>query len=397
MGHEPRRILIEGWRGIPHSYCLWAMGLCAQFRGRNDVDVRWRDTPYPGTMWTSQEGVIADAGERWVRKIKAPEAGWQPSVVLRFDYPLRTHPHPQGSHSTPVYVVGTSEFGLTTPAYFADALAAEAAKADPRVRIITSSAWSAGGFVASGFAAERVHVVPLGVDPAVFCPLDDRERAALRARRWPAWCGPTGGAAEAVVFLHVSAMTPNKNLSDLLVAFASVANEHARARLVLKGLDRAYDSRGWFNDAVRELPRWQQEVIAQRCEYLGGAMTSAQMARLYQGADCLVMPYTAEGFCLPVLESAACGCPSICTAGGSTDDFTTTAFVKRIASDVSPGPVPGSRVLQPRLMDLIAQMKAVLSDASFRGRAGPQAAQHAHEKYSWARVAERFLDTIRTN
>lgn len=394
VGVEPRRILIEGWRGIPHSYCLWAMGLAAQFRGRADVDVRWRDFPFPGRKWSVREGVIADEGERWVGKIKAPEAGWRPSVVLRFDYPLRMHPHGDEADRTPVYVVGTSEFGLITPGYFADVQAAEAAKSDARVRVITCSKWAAEGFVAGGFAAERVHVVPLGIDPAVFRPLGGAERAALRARRWPAWCGPARGATDAVVFLHVSAMTPNKNLDDLLVAFAAAARDDGRARLVLKGLDREYASRERFHDALRELQPGQRALIAERTEYLGGAMTTEQMARLYQGADCLVVPYTAEGFCMPVLESAACGCPSICTAGGSTDDFTTTEFVKRIASDVGPGPVPGSKMLHPRLMDLIAHMKAVLADGSFRSGAGPLAARHAHTGYSWARVAEAFLDTI---
>ncbi len=104
MGVEPKRILIEGWRGIPHSYCLWAMGLAAQFRGRDDADVRWRDCPLPGAKWAVQEGVIADVGERWVRKIKAPEAGWRPSVGLRFDYPLRMHPHGDAARANRVFV-----------------------------------------------------------------------------------------------------------------------------------------------------------------------------------------------------------------------------------------------------------------------------------------------------
>ncbi len=385
------RIVFEGWRGIPHSYCVLGMNFGAHLARDPRFDVRWVDRPMPGKAWAVREGIIERHDERRVMQIPAPEPGWVPDAVVRMDYPLRLDRPPGAASHAPVFVLATSEFGLTTPAYFADAAAAEAGKHDAEIRIVSFTRWSCAGFTASGFVPERVHLVPLGIDPRVYRPIDAPERAALRARLWPRWHGTEH---EPVVYYHTSAMTPNKNVADVLVAFAAVARDDPRARLLLKGLDAAYGSEGWLADAMKDLPAWQRDLIGQRSLYLGGALSPRRMAELYQAADCMVMPYTAEGFCLPVLEGAACGCPSICTAGGSTDDFTTDAFALRIPSDVCRGPVPGSKTLRPRLMDLIGHMRRVLSDGAWCRAARAAGPALAHGGYTWAGVSAQLADLV---
>ena len=51
----------------------------------------------------------------------------------------------------------------------------------------------------------------------------------------------------------------------------------------------------------------------------GCAGMSAIVAALYAMAEALVFPSHDEGFGLPVLEAMACGCPAICTPGGSAE------------------------------------------------------------------------------
>src|SRR5205807_2926158 len=104
------------------------------------------------------------------------------------------------------------------------------------------------------------------------------------------------------------------------------------ARLVLKGMDQLYDSKGFLLRNLQTLSTGDQQVVLERMKYIGDSLSHQAMAMLYQVADVYVSPYRAEGFNLPVLEAAACGIPIICTHGGPTDDFVTDEFARRIES-----------------------------------------------------------------
>lgn len=54
-------------------------------------------------------------------------------------------------------------------------------------------------------------------------------------------------------------------------------------------------------------------------------LTEEQMAQLYRSADALVMPSKAEAFCLPIMESLACGTPAIATKYGGQEEYLTAA------------------------------------------------------------------------
>ena len=41
-----KRLLVEGWRFIPHSYALVAQAHCLSLLRRNDVELRFRDLPF---------------------------------------------------------------------------------------------------------------------------------------------------------------------------------------------------------------------------------------------------------------------------------------------------------------------------------------------------------------
>src|SRR5205823_141071 len=61
-----------------------------------------------------------------------------------------------------------------------------------------------------------------------------------------------------------------------------------------------------------------------------------QLAGICAAADCLVMPYRGEGFCLPALEAMACGVPVIVPEGGPTDDFVDESVGWRIPAERKP-------------------------------------------------------------
>src|SRR5918996_561 len=46
-----------------------------------------------------------------------------------------------------------------------------------------------------------------------------------------------------------------------------------------------------------------------------------ELPALYRAADVVVLPYRAEGFCLPAVEAMACGVPVIHNGEGPTAEF----------------------------------------------------------------------------
>jgi glycosyltransferase involved in cell wall biosynthesis len=127
-----------------------------------------------------------------------------------------------------------------------------------------------------GLDAERVRVVPLGLD-----------HDALRP-----------GTAEREPFLLYPARPwPHKNQARLYEAFALVRRERPDLRLVLTG--------GGEFGAV-------PEGVDVR-----GHVTQAELVSLLQRASALVFPSLYEGFGLPPLEAMACGCPVACSNAGA--------------------------------------------------------------------------------
>src|SRR5439155_21723828 len=63
---------------------------------------------------------------------------------------------------------------------------------------------------------------------------------------------------------------------------------------------------------------------APRIHYIDTYMPVGELASLYRGSDCLVLPSRAEGWALPILESMACGTPAIVPSFGAFLDYCTS-------------------------------------------------------------------------
>ena len=63
-------------------------------------------------------------------------------------------------------------------------------------------------------------------------------------------------------------------------------------------------------------PGWGEERLGERAQAVG-YVSNRQLSALYSVADLYLAPSFYEGFGLPLLEAFACGCPVICSSGGS--------------------------------------------------------------------------------
>jgi len=199
---------------------------------------------------------------------------------------------------------------------------------------------------ALGLPRERIHVTYNGVDPSFF-----------EAR------APDGPRAP--YLLAVGTLEPRKNLPVLLDAFRQLRGEGRDLQLVLVG------RQGWADS----LPLAELSAHVR----LTGSIPDAELAELYAGAACFVLPSLYEGFGLSLAEAMAAGTPAVASdipalreIGGDT---------VRYAPPCSPG----------AFADAIRQ---VLDERSGSAAAAKRAQERAR-RFSWDTAAAETLETYR--
>jgi glycosyltransferase involved in cell wall biosynthesis len=157
-----------------------------------------------------------------------------------------------------------------------------------------------------GLGADRIAIVPYGIDTSLFRPVagDIRTRYGLGTRR---------------VVLFVGRMEERKGISSLVEAFALVAHTLPDVVLMIAGPDVIAPPANGSN-AAWMCSRWDSlGVPANRYLFLG-MVPHAALPAYYSAATISVAPSPFEAFGLVYLESMACGCPPIgCRTGGAPE------------------------------------------------------------------------------
>ena len=377
-----RRLLVEGWRFLPHSYALVAQSHCLCLARHGDVELRFADLPFYNPRWKRTRGIFPSADEALLASLRPPEAAFAPEATftLRPERPDFSAP-PTGKR----FAFATAEYRILTPANVG--ALRSAAEVPSCVHVVTPSRWAAAAYRRFGFPDARVHVVPHGIDPAIF-----RSDAAARLVTRRAL-----GIDREFLFVCAGAMTWNKGLDVLLAAFARVIEATPDVRLLLKGADALYRSRELVDAVLADLPSRARSAVSARLIYEGRTFSARVMAELLRAADCYVSPYRAEGFNLPVLEAMGCGVALICTAGGPTDEFTDPSFALRVRSRLATRPLDGAcegEMLEPDPEHLAALMSEAAGDPTAARARGGLAARYAHERFSWDAVTDVLLGAL---
>ena len=230
-------------------------------------------------------------------------------------------------------------------------------------------------FVASGVSPEKVWLVPLGADMAVFKP----EGPAMNLK-----------TDKKFRFLFVGGTIWRKGIDVLLKGYCAAFNRADDVCLVIKDMGANSFYKGQCaGDAIARL---QQQPSAPEVLYLTDDLSEQEMARLYRSCHCLVHPYRGEGFGLPVAEAAACGLPVIVSSGGATDDFVPQEsgyFVatRRAAFRLHEFDVDGW-VLEPEVQSVARYMRWVFTKEEERRSKAAQLSAHVRKNFSWERAAE---------
>lgn len=202
-----------------------------------------------------------------------------------------------------------------------------------------------------GIPADRLAVVPLGVDAARFAT-----PSALPSRERP-------------YLLFVGNIEPKKGLETLLDAYARTAS--------FLGLDLVLAGRpGWKCDALLERIRhWSGPG---RVETVG-RVDDAELVRLYQGAWAFVFPSRCEGFGMPLLEAMAAGTPVVHSDHPAVAEVMGNAGLSFPVGDA----------------EALAQTLRRLHASTSQQHECSEAGRHRAAEFTWERRARTVLDILR--
>jgi glycosyltransferase involved in cell wall biosynthesis len=189
---------------------------------------------------------------------------------------------------------------------------------------------------------ERMTVVPVGVDHAIFRPRPEVE--------------PLPGR----IMVTSSSDVPMKGLVPLLEAVAKLRAERAITLTVIGRprpggrVDRTMERLG-LTDIVRCI----------------SGVSDDELSVLYGQAEVAVVPSLYEGFSLPAIEAMACGVPVVATTGGALPEVVgTDGETGLLVPPNDPGALAGA-------------ITRLLDDAPLRARLGSAGRERVINRFTW--------------
>ncbi|MGA0299099.1 MAG: glycosyltransferase family 4 protein, partial [Ilumatobacteraceae bacterium] len=205
-----------------------------------------------------------------------------------------------------------------------------------------------------GVDLDRMRLVPVGVDPELFRPLDGI------ARR-PGHLITTASADVAL-----------KGLAYLLEAMAKLRADGRAVTLTIIGRPKP----GKSMDLI------ERYGLRDSIEFVSG-VSDERIVELYAEAELAVVPSLYEGFSLPAIEAMCSGTPLVATDGGALPEVTG---------------VDGETVFRCTAGDagsLAATIASALDSADRREAVGAAGRQRVLERWTWRRCAELTVDQYR--
>lgn len=205
-----------------------------------------------------------------------------------------------------------------------------------------------------GVPMENMRLVPVGVDPDLFRPLDGVERIPGR------------------LITTASADVAIKGLAYLIEAMAKLRADGADISLTVIGRAKP----GKSMDLI------DQYDLADHIQFVSG-VPDERIVELYSEAELAVVPSLYEGFSLPAIEAMCSGTPLVATDGGALPEVT--------GQD-------GETVFRCRkgdADDLATTIRHALDHPEARARVGDAGRQRVLERWTWRRCAELTVEQYR--
>jgi glycosyltransferase involved in cell wall biosynthesis len=202
---------------------------------------------------------------------------------------------------------------------------------------------------------DRMHIVPVGVDPEMFLPVEGVTRKP------------------GMLITTASADVAMKGLRYLLEAVAKLRTERPEVSLTVIGKAKP------GGESARTI---DELGLADHVHFVSG-VSDERIVELYSEAQVAVVPSLYEGFSLPAIEAMSCSIPLVATTGGAVPEVVgpdnETAFL------VPPGDSGA----------LAHKLAYVMDHPRIAARVGEAGRQRVIDHWSWRHTAEKTVDEYR--
>lgn len=202
---------------------------------------------------------------------------------------------------------------------------------------------------------EKLHIVPVGVDPDLFVPMPGVERNPNQ------------------IISTASSDVTMKGQRYLLEALAKLRAERPELKLIMVGRLKEGSA---AQRTIAEL------ALEDAVEFVSG-ITDEELVTLYNSSTCAVVPSLYEGFSLPAIEAMSTGCPLVATTGGAIPE------VAGNDGETCYMTIPGDSE------SLAAGIRRALDDQETAKRIGAAGRERVINRWSWRHTAERTVEHYR--
>ncbi len=381
-------ILFEGWYDIPHSYAIiLAFKIIHLYKKyENSITFYKKKCDYYNPKW-----IICKVLPIEYQKILDSIPEYNPllhsvpdiiySVLFPYDVSVST---------IPKCVFYTSEFKVLGPHYFKGACD----RSFTDLYFTGPSKWSVFG-LKDTVAESHNKLISHGVDPNIFYKsIEDRNKFRSKYSI----------KDDEIVFLNMGSMTSNKNVSSVILAFLQILldcislGQEPKYRLVLKGSDQLYGSSlivkeilSQITNSIDIFPLIEKYII-----FIYDMLTYDEIRSVYNGSDCYVGPYLAEGFSLTHLEALFTSLPIIVPSTGATEDYINDLMQNDPSTarliHVIPSTVKNENNQYYNSIDINDIMTAMKKCTVNNAHDAEHDRTYLVNKYSWSTIVDQLYD-----
>ena len=369
-------ILIEGWRGINHSYALVNQWQILELLKLSKI--AFKDVPFFNERWNVKEN---DSGldeeyKNIINSIKPPLDDLKYDITYRISAPFNFE---YNFKSKLLFVFATTEFKNIIKKDYINGDPDDLKNKD-ELFLHTPSNWSKDGFLKAGFREDQVLVIPHGIDINTFKLITEGEKKIIREKY--------KFRNDDYILTNIGAMTENKGVEALIAAYGILKKKYKNLKLILKDQSNLYPRKAIdvFNKLLNTDFNKKYKIIYEEMTkdvlIISKNLDFKELRHIYSISDCYVSPYMAEGFNMTPLEAAGCGTQIVVTKGGSTDDYFDNSMGYQI--DSYEKKKDGNTMLNAKLDSLIAILEKIINKPD---ETKLERSKYVHNNFSWEKTA----------
>jgi glycosyltransferase involved in cell wall biosynthesis len=251
------------------------------------------------------------------------------------------------------------------------------------------SQWAKTVLLSHGLNGDQIHVVHEGVNPDIYHP----------------YCRPKRSNRDVFRFFMCGKKETRKGFDELLEGFKIAFGSDATTELHLKA-DYFWGSQGQANAKQDELARQIDDLGLNNVVPISSALSTSDMALLYNNYDAMVFPSRAEGWGLPLIEAIACGLPAISTYYSGHTEYLAAIDGQFVRLDHQLHPITcpeflhhwksGGKWAVASSGEIATKLVFVKENYSSLQQHAMAASQTIRDHFSWRHAAEQAVGSLRS-